>query len=80
MIVWILDWINAASSAIMKIEVEMTHTKRTKNKMADSDCGLRHNYLGSVHIWRQQPRGEGFQNADGCWQGGGGGLSLADVR
>ena len=25
--------------------------------------------LGSVHIWRQQPRG--FRNADGCWQGGG---------
>ena len=26
----------------MKIEVEMTHKQRIKNKMADSDCGLRH--------------------------------------
>ena len=34
-----------ACSAIMKIEVEMTRKQRAKNKMADSDCGLRHNYL-----------------------------------
>ena len=45
MILWILDWINAASSVIMKIEVEITRKQGTKNKMADSDCGLRHHYL-----------------------------------
>ena len=49
MILWILDRINAASSAIMKIEVEMTRKQRTK-KMADSDCGLRHHYLLNLPI------------------------------
>ena len=34
----------------MKIEVEMTRKKRTKNKMADSDCGLRHHYLLNLPI------------------------------
>ena len=34
----------------MKIEVEMTRKQRTKNKMADSDCGLRHHYLLNLPI------------------------------
>ena len=45
MILLILDWINAASSAKINIEVKMTCKQRTKNKMEDSDCGLRHHYL-----------------------------------
>ena len=40
----------AHASAIMKIEVEMTRKQRTKNKMADSDCGLRHHYLLNLPI------------------------------
>ena len=50
MLLWILDIINAACSAIMKIEVQMTRKQRTKNKMADSDCGLRHHYLLNLPI------------------------------
>ena len=34
----------------MKIEVAMTRKQRTKNKMADSDCGLRHHYLLNLPI------------------------------
>ena len=34
----------------MNIKVEMTRKQRTKNKMADSDCGLRHNYLLNLPI------------------------------
>ena len=44
MILWKLNGINAASSVIMRIEVEMARVLRTKNKKADSDCGLRHHY------------------------------------
>ena len=50
MILWILDKINAASSAIMKIKDEMTCKQQTKNKMADSDCGLRHHYLFNLRL------------------------------
>ena len=35
---------------IMKIEVEMARKERTKNKMADNDCGLRHHYILKLPI------------------------------